>query len=319
LQLINKGIQARSKLIKSNSYYISGGKAMSTLPNEIDITPKQLRQMQLIQLEMLIELDGLCRENSINYSLDGGTLLGAIRHKGFIPWDDDIDIIMARSEYERFFEVCKNSLDSSRFFLQDYRTDPFYRVGYARMRRKGTVYHRAGHEHMKYQSGVFIDIFILDNVPNSILEKKVHRFLCYCLRRLLWSESGKVLYPKYIGRKWYQLLSLFPKDIIFTLLSKLADYYNAKETDLVRHMTHPYPYRCRYGIKRQYIEELVEVDFEGYQFFATKFYDEYLSDLYGDYMKMPPIEQRTVHIHLTKFVPIEPKLGNAKLTEDYFS
>lgn len=79
---------------------------------EIEITPSVLRELQLIQLECLTELDRVCRENNINYSLDGGTLLGSVRHGGFIPWDDDIDIIMLREDYEKFFNICKTELDT---------------------------------------------------------------------------------------------------------------------------------------------------------------------------------------------------------------
>ena len=81
------------------------------LPDEIDFTPEMLRELQMIQLECLIEIDRICREYNIDYSIDGGTLLGAVRHKGFIPWDDDIDVIFSRAEYERFFDICKSGIN----------------------------------------------------------------------------------------------------------------------------------------------------------------------------------------------------------------
>jgi len=291
---------------------------MVTTPREIQLTSKQLRQMQLIQLEILIEFDRICRKNGIMYSLDGGTLLGAIRHKGFIPWDDDIDVIMLRSEYERFFQVCKNDLDNNRFFLQDNRTDPYYRLGYSRILRKDTVYLRAGHEHMKYKRGVFIDIFVLDNVPNSKDFRKMHQFTCYCLRKILWSESGKILHKNLIGKEWFRFLSLIPRDCIFYLLDQLSSFTNKNKTELVRHMTYPYPKRCKYGIRRRYIEELLEVSFEGHVFLASRYYNEYLTDLYGDYMKLPPHEKRQPTIHISSFIPVIPKLENQKLIQEFF-
>ena len=93
----------------------------------VKLTSGQLRTLQLIELEMIVEVDRICRKKHIQYTLDGGTLLGAVRHKGFIPWDDDADIVMTRHEYARFFHACKNDLDKERFFLQEYRTDPNYR------------------------------------------------------------------------------------------------------------------------------------------------------------------------------------------------
>ena len=85
------------------------------------ISNEELKKLQRIELEMLIELDRICRKHQVSYSLDGGTLLGAVRHKGFIPWDDDIDVIMLRPEYEKFRSACERELDQTRFFLQDYK------------------------------------------------------------------------------------------------------------------------------------------------------------------------------------------------------
>lgn len=204
--------------------------------SEIQLTDVQLRQMQLIQLEMLCEVNRICRKHGIKYSLDGGTLLGAVRHKGFIPWDDDIDLIMTRSEYQRFYRVAKEEMDAEKFFLQEYRTDPYYYVGYPRIRRNHTVYMRAGHEHMKYHGGVFIDIFILDNVPDHKVMRMFHRMYCFILRKVLWSESGKYLHPNGFVRFLLSIISKIPREKTFHRIEALADHYNKKPTKLVRHL-----------------------------------------------------------------------------------
>ena len=131
------------------------------------ISNEELKKLQRIELEMLIELDRICRKHQVSYSLDGGTLLGAVRHKGFIPWDDDIDVIMLRPEYEKFRSACERELDQTRFFLQDYKSDPHYRWGYEKLRRLGTEHIRLGQESLKQRTGVFLDIFVADQIGRA--------------------------------------------------------------------------------------------------------------------------------------------------------
>ena len=247
------------------------GKAEERKLDTIEITPEILREMQLVQLECLIELDRICREFDIKYSLDGGTLLGAVRHRGFIPWDDDIDVIMLRDEYEKLYDACKSQLDTIGFFLQERRTDPYYRVGYPRMRRNGTIYRRVGHEHMKYHEGVFIDIFVLDNVPDNAVLRKMHRLICFCIRKVLWSKSGRRIAKNLFCRLWFTLVSLIPARFAFWCNETVAKSCNKRETKLVRHNTHPYPNPkvCGYGIPADLLDRYTELEFEGYKFKAV--------------------------------------------------
>lgn len=260
----------------------------------VELDKQMLSRLQKTELEMLIEVDRICRKNKIKYSLDGGTLLGAVRHNGFIPWDDDADVVMLRAEYNKFYKACKTELDTERFFLQEYRTDDQYRWGYSKLRRNGTTFLREGQEHIKCHQGVFIDIFIYDNVPENTVLRRLHLFCCYCIRKGLYSEVGRKS-DSYILRKCvYQIVSLIPRNFWFYIIEYIAGLTNRKSTSLVRHMTYPYQ-KARYGLPGHCFENYIEKDFEGHYFKIFKDYDHYLSELYGDYMTLPPVEQRKVH------------------------
>lgn len=254
-----------------------------------------LRKLQMTELEMLIEVDRICKKHGIQYSLDGGTLLGAIRHNGFIPWDDDADVVMLRPEYDKFYAACKKELDTERFFLQEYRTDEKYRWGYSKMRRNGTVFLREGQEHVKCNQSVFIDIFVYDNVPDNPVLRRLHLFLCYCIRKGLYSEVGRKSSRSLLLRVWYEAISKIPRNAWFRGIGCIARKSNRQRHELVRHMTYPYRRECRYGLPRECFDEYTEKDFEGYWFQVFKNYDLYLTRLYGDYMTLPPEEKRKVH------------------------
>lgn len=273
----------------------------------IELPPNELRRMQMNMLEILIEFDRICRKHNIKYSLDGGTFLGAVRHKGFIPWDPDADIVILRKDYEKFKKVCEQELNHPCFFLQDYKTDKYYRWGYARMLRKGTSYIRAGHEHLNSRNGVFIDIFTMDSVPDSFLGRYVHKFLCYCIRKALWSEVGKMVHPRFFHRMFYKIISKVSKENLFYIRDKIAEICNENDRSiLVRHMCSPHPKKYSYGFPRDLFNSLSEYDFEGYKFLGFTDYDWYLTSIYDDYMTLPPEEQRTSHIPCSSYKLVEP-------------
>ena len=173
----------------------------------IKVGGDQLRQLQLIQLEMLVEVDRICRKCEIKYNIIAGTLLGAVRHGGYIPWDDDADVALLRPEYEKFRKACKTELDRSRFYFQDHRNTKGYRWGYGKLRRKHTLFLREYQEDMPYKQGVFIDIFPLDGVPDNYILRSLYNFECFCVRKILWSKVGKKADSVFWKRQIYKLLS----------------------------------------------------------------------------------------------------------------
>lgn len=259
-----------------------------------NLSKEELRQVQLIQLEMLVEVDRICKKCGIRYNIIAGTLLGAVRHGGYIPWDDDADVAMLRPEYERFRKACKQELDTSRFVFQDHRNTKGYRWGYGKLRRKDTLFLREHQEHMSYFQGVFIDIFPLDGVPNNYLLRSIKNFECFCVRKILWSRVGKVAEANFWKRQVYRLLDKIPEEKIFHYYHIMIHHANQKRTRMVRILMFPTP-NNEWGYYRNWYENSANIEFEDMEFSGIKDYDRYLSFKFGDYMKLPPEEKRKVH------------------------
>ena len=253
---------------------------------------KTLRKVQLTQLEMLVEVDRICKKCDIHYNVIAGTLLGAIRHGGYIPWDDDADVAFLRNEYIRFREVCKTELDTSRFEFQDHETTEGYRWGYGKLRRKDTLFLREHQEKMPYFQGIFIDLFPLDGVPDNYILRCIHNFRCFCIRKVLWSEIGKNADKSKLKRSVYSILSGIPLKRVFKSYNELTK--KNMNSQWVRILTFPTP-NNEFGYKRKWYENSSDIVFEGKTFKSIKDYDEYLSFKFGEYMKLPPESKRKTH------------------------
>ena len=266
------------------------------------IKGEDFRRMQLLQLDMIKELDRVCRKHDIGYILVGGSMLGAIRHKGYIPWDDDADIAMLREDYDRFKEHIQE-LDPAICFFQDHDTDPEYRWGYGKLRRTGTKYVRVGQAHLKCKTGIFIDVFPMDDVPLSVPGQMLQDFQCFILRKILWSEVGRCT-EKGFMKRWYSLLSKIPADTVFRKLEHYTKKSKNSTPNRVRTLLFPavgklyYKSRYlkdRYAMPKEWFSERAEYEFEGEMFFGTKDYDAILTHFYRDYMQLPPEDQRDAH------------------------
>ena len=131
----------------------------------INYDRETLRQIQLVELDLLKEVDRICRKLGIRYNIIAGTLLGAVRHKGFIPWDDDADVAMLRDEYNRFVEACRTEKKKKKYCFQDHTVTPGYRWGYGKLRRRDSVFLREYQEFMPYCQGIFIARLGIERVP----------------------------------------------------------------------------------------------------------------------------------------------------------
>lgn len=260
---------------------------------QYNLTNEDIKEIQAIELEMLIEFDRICKKYNIVYSIDGGTLLGAVRHRGFIPWDDDADVIMNRKEYDKFLNVVDEELDKTKFYFQDMNRTDGYRWGYGKLRRKNTEFVRLNQENMPYQQGVFMDVFVCDNVPDNYLRRMVCNGISFVYRKAFYSVIGKNVSTG-IVKIIYCILSKIPERLLKKSYNEYILIRNKKKTGWVKCLTFP---ACnkKYGYKREWYEDVIDMEFCGRIFKGTKKYDEYLKFLYGDYMVLPPVEKRKVH------------------------
>ena len=258
------------------------------------LTTEQLHTLQSIELELLQEADRICRKCGIHYNIIAGTLLGAVRHGGFIPWDDDADIALLREEYDKFREACKTELNHEKYYFQDHTNTPGYRWGYGKLRKKGTVFLRQNQEHMPYEQGVFIDVFPLDYVSDKHWMRALQNFHYFCIRKVFWSEVGKSADKSWWKRKVYTLESGIPLETVRKYYEKVIRRTNHKKTDWVRILMFPTP-NTEYGYRTRWYEQSAEISFEGVSFVGIENYDEYLTFKFGNYRELPPVEQRKVH------------------------
>lgn len=260
----------------------------------IELTPEMLRRLQMIELELLVEVDRICKKCGIRYQIIAGTMLGAARNGGFIPWDDDADVALLRSEYERFREACATELDESRYYFQDMRATPGYRWGYGKLRRKRTLFLREHQEHMPYEQGVFIDVFPLDAVPAGQVGRAFANLDCFLSRKMLWARVGKIADRSGVKRAVYSVMDRVPRDVTQNHLRKLVERGRESTSPWVRILTFPTPNRA-YAYRRVWYETSTTAAFEGIAFPGVSDADDYLSFKFGTWRELPPVEQRKTH------------------------
>lgn len=258
-----------------------------------NLTDNELKKLQSIELELLCEFDRICRKYGIIYSIDGGTLLGAVRHGGFIPWDDDADVIMVRDEYEKLLEVIDIEIDNNYFYFQDINRTDGYRWGYAKLRKQNTKFVRTNQQHLKYKQGIFLDIFVCDNVPENYILRAMVNFNGFLFRKILYSCVGKEISTG-LYKIIYKILFLIPEKTIKKLYKSYVTKRNKKYSKYCKCLTFP---ACNnfFGYKKEWYLDVEDRLFEGKKLLACKKYDEYLTFLYGDYMILPPEGKRKIH------------------------
>ena len=247
------------------------------------------------QMDLLIELDRVCKKWDIPYFLIGGTLIGAIRHGGFIPWDDDIDVGMLWEDYARLREACEKDLDPA-YMLHNWDMDPYSPHPFYKLKIRGTHYPEGLAANSKMNDCIYIDIFPYDNAPEGKWQRKLQAAQVYILRKILllrcdFDLSGssalrKVLYGtlKFVSR--VRSVEGWKKT-----LTRVQHRYNKGKTTIATNMCGAYSYE-RESKPRAILSETVPHKFEKGEFLIPKEYDAFLRSCYGDYMQLPPEEQR---------------------------
>ncbi|MBO4484443.1 MAG: LicD family protein [Lachnospiraceae bacterium] len=259
---------------------------------------EELIRAQKVMLGILCDVDELCKKNNIQYFLDGGTMLGAVRHQGFIPWDDDLDIGMLREHYERFLSIASKELPDV-YFVQEWKDDSEYGFWFAKVRLKGTVFReKNGLKNAKHNE-FFIDVFPYDNYPDSEKERnEVSRKIEFCKRCLLaktnysvWYVGGRFSLRRFLLYKFLKAgLLFYPKQKLINKFNSISQKYNSIQTKCV------YPQgnskSGKFHLDRKYFNGFSDAEFEMRKFPILNHYDEFLKTLYGDYMTLPPLEER---------------------------
>ena len=257
-----------------------------------------LKKLQNTILIIAKEVKRICDKNQIDYTIFGGTLIGAVRHKGFIPWDDDIDFVMTRNNYEKFLEVCKYDLKSE-FQILNWNTNNYYGDGFTKILLKGTKVVEAGKKNVKYLNAIFVDIFPFDNIPDSIWKQKKQKIITYISIRLLQQKDGsKKMYSsrckKYIYTIVKGLSFLFTHSFLVRICENNMKKYQNSNTKMLTSIAGYYGYE-REKVLSDIFDEYIELPFEDTSFKAIKKYDMYLRQVFGDYMQLPPVEKRRSH------------------------
>ena len=253
-----------------------------------------LLKVQAIQLEMAKDIRRVCEENGIRYFLYRGTFLGAVRHKGVIPWDDDMDFGMLRPDYEKFCRIAPEALGKD-YCFQNWHTDENYALPFGKVRKKGTLFVEAKSSRLK-ENGIYIDIYPLDFAPEGEeARKKLAKQLLHLFRLKLmksgytpWKEDDRTLWKKRIGYLAYQAASLpFSNKKLIQLYEDLVRSVPESDT-LYEQSALP----IAYYFDRSWCENLKDYPYGDTAFTGPEDYDAFLSCLYGDYMELPPADKR---------------------------
>ena len=263
----------------------------------------ELNEIQGFELDVLLKLINYLEENNISYCTSGGTTLGAIRHKGFIPWDDDIDLFIPRKDYDRLLDISKGVLIDGYVSIKS-PGDKNYAYPYAKACNENTIINERNISQDRFKTGIFVDIFPLDKLYNSRFLSALKNIRMFWLTNMLNTAAGNInLSKKFSARWWFKeflsAIQFVPSKIITTeRIARYIDNYCKRQMNKdCRYIgcTVSYSGINRSRFKKEWFDEFIDGEFEGHKIKNPIGYDAFLKQFYGDYMKLPPKEQQIMH------------------------
>ncbi|MBD8975121.1 LicD family protein [Veillonella magna] len=253
------------------------------------------REIKKYELQILLYFQKFCQSNNLRFYLSGGTLLGAIRHKGFIPWDDDIDVCMPRKDYEKLLEMYNNN--NEQYQLRSVSLGNFT-APYAKMVDTNTQV-ESQYTEDENNSHLWVDIFPVDGLPEDLYEVEKIYSKCSLYRQFFVLADaklgeGKSSFRRYAKYLLKPLAKLYGKTRCVKHIERIAQHYSYENSKYVGAITWGL-YGAGERMLKSEFAHTVMVEFEGHQFPTFSCWDSYLKGLYGDYMKLPPVEKRQTH------------------------
>ncbi len=271
----------------------------------IELTKEQFTKLRMCLLEIMDEFDRVCRKNGIKYSMAFGTMLGAVRHKGFIPWDDDMDVFMDRENYLKFAAVAEKDLKKPFEFISITNNNKYGIPPVPRVMKGNTTMIETCRYHEKWHNGIFVDIFVYDNISDDPVEaRKIRHKVDVYTNLLTWKNRGAIFEDatSFSGR-----IKKAIKNIVCCVLPS-SFFAKRIEKNKMRFMgtktknkcMHCYPFGDQMDLlEPAEFDSYVDLDFEGRKYMCISGYDHFLSLTYGNYMEYPPEEERVPGHHLT--------------------
>ncbi|HPW76602.1 MAG: LicD family protein [Candidatus Omnitrophica bacterium ADurb.Bin292] len=270
-------------------------------------------ELKRTQIEILKVIDRICRDHDIKYSLFYGSLLGAVRHQGIIPWDDDLDICMSREDYNRFTRIWSN-VNPQGYILQNKENSHAFSEAFTKIRKDHTCFLQKGERANAYHNGIFVDIFPIDRLPNGKMKRFVFKLNCK-LYQLFTRELVPSKINTIAGAIFSILLLCTPHfcrmGLREKLLKKITKYNSNTALETVNITTKAF---LETPFSSTMLNNYTELDFSNEKFMCYEEWDDCLTRIYGDYMQLPPEEERVWKHHpiIIDFSHNYDELENAK-------